>query len=931
MKTFYTISIALSVLLVMLLGIRENPEITETYETCEAEYEEEKAPKLERIQRRFDQEYLMTRVPKTGEVPKERLLTAFQLAEQKRAEKASDALPIYWEERGPTNVGGRTRAIVIDANDPDGSTVWAGSVSGGLWKTTNIDAANPIWTKVDDLFDNLAISAMAQDPGDPNTMYFSTGEGWGNIDGVLGIGIWKTTDGGTTWDLLPSATGGVFRSTRKLVIAADGSVFICTPQGGVRRSEDGGLTWPKVLGIGVGVSPGVGTPHESANDIEIAANGDLYASFWAIGVYKSTDNGDSWTQVNTGLPGSNYGRVELACAPNNSNYVYVMFQDTTAANKDQVLGIWRTTNGGTSWTNRVMDPGFGGQTWYNQILAVDPNDEERVWCGAVSMNFSTDGGASWNNVGGIHSDHHAIVFEAGNSDEIIFGNDGGVYKTSNGSAGSPSISDKNSSYNVTQFYAVAVHPDAGSNYMLGGTQDNATPKFTNPGLSTTSCVLCCCDGGWAFIDQDNPDIQIGSTQDGSFNVSTDAGGSFSNIVSGDSKRLFITPGDYDDVENILYVSDTISSFIRVTDVGGTNTVTNEFVPILGKGLVSAMKVSPNTGNRVFMGMTNGDVFMVDDADQNGAISVTDLNGPENGYVSSIAVEDGDDGHLAITYSNYGVNSVWESVDTGATWTSIEGDLPDMPIRWIIFNPLDGDEALVATELGVWSTGNLDGNNTTWYPTNNFGLANVRVDMLEYRTSDFLVAAATHGRGMYTTDYFTMLSACPEFLDISGVVSPGIYVASEYITSNGTIQSGDRVIFQAGNYVEMTAGFSAEAGSEFWALILGCTPAPSPREKDTKEKMLVENNPPAGGALLKCYPSPMSHQATIEYHLDIPERVMITVFDVTGKPMLELVNLSQQEAGTHRVNFDAGNLDSGFYLIHLRTNHDAMTEKVMVVR
>ncbi|GJM31444.1 MAG: hypothetical protein DHS20C18_04450 [Saprospiraceae bacterium] len=929
MKTIYLIAITLGMLLAIVLGNIEAPQKAEITGTG---YVPKKVPKMERVQRRFEQEYLMTRVPKTGEVPKERLLQAFQVAEEKRMQKSGDALPIYWEERGPTNVGGRTRAIVIDANDADGSTVWAGSVSGGLWKTTNIDAANPVWNKIDDLFDNLAISAMAQDPSDPNIMYFGTGEGWGNIDGVFGIGIWKTIDGGDTWNLLPTATGGVFRLVRKIVIAADGTVFICTPQGGVMRSEDGGLTWPKVLGTFVGISPGVGTAHDSANDIEIAANGDLYAGFSAIGVYKSTDNGDSWTQVNTGLPTMNYGRLELACAPSNANFVYVMFQDTTTANKDKVLGIWRTTNGGTGWTQRVATPAFGGQTWYNQILAVDPADTERVWAGAVSMNLSTDGGNSWNGVGGIHSDHHMILFEPGSSDEIIFGNDGGVYKSSNGSAANPSIADKNSSYNVTQFYAVAVHPDAGSNYMLGGTQDNATPKFTNPGLSTTSCVLCCCDGGWTFIDQDDPSIQVASTQDGSFNVSTDGGGSFGNIVPGNSKRLFITPGDYDDAEDILYVSDTTASFIRVSDVGGTNTLTTEFSPIMGKGLVSAMKVSPNTSNRVFMGMTDGGVFIVDDADQDGAITVTDINGPVVAYVSSIAVEDGDDGHIAITYSNYGVNSVWESIDTGATWVSIEGDLPDMPIRWIMFNPLDADQALVATELGVWSTGDLDGTSTNWFPTNNFGLANVRVDMLEYRNSDFLVAAATHGRGMYTTDYFSLLASCPEFLDLSGVVSPGIYVASEYITSNGTIQSGSKVIYHAGEYIELTDGFSADAGSDFWALILGCTPAPMPiAEEDPEEKIFVENKPLAQGPLLKCYPSPMSHQATIEYHLDTSERVQLTVFDVTGKPVKTLVNQPQQEAGIHRVKFDAGNLDSGFYLIHLRTNHSALTEKVMVVR
>src|SRR5690606_13120969 len=120
------------------------------------------------------------------------------------------------------------------------------------------------------------------------------------------------------------------------------------------------------------------------------------------------------------------------------------------------------------------------------------------------------------------------------------------------------------------------------------------------------------------------------------------------------------------------------------------------------------------------------------------------------------------------------------------------------------------------ELGVWSTDDLDGVNTQWWPTNNFGLANVRVDMLQYRPSDHLVAAATHGRGMYSTDYFTLLNTCVANLAVPGAIAPGIYMAEDVVSSDGTIAPETKVIFQAGEYVSLTPNFWAQQGSDFWA-------------------------------------------------------------------------------------------------------------------
>lgn len=884
-----------------------------------------KPPKEERIAGRYEQEFLMTRDPR-NDIPVERLLLAFDFAQTKRASRAGDDLPIFWEERGPNNVGGRTRGLVIDLNDASGQTVWAGGVAGGLWRTTNIDDPLPFWTPINDLFENLAVSTIAQDPSDPSILYFGTGECWGNIDAVRGLGAWISVDAGANWNRMPPLNAnGTSPCIAKMVVDASGTLFAATTNG-LRRFNTVTNTWPTVFGF-----------DQNVNDVEIAANGDLYAVVRALNVARSTDNGNTWNNVTTGLPTSNYGRVELACAPSNSNVVYAIFADTTNANRGNCLSVFRTADAGANWNAVTCPTGFGNQAWYDLILAVDPNDANRVWAGGVPLCLSNDGGNTWTNFGNgaLHVDHHAILFYPNDSDQILFGNDGGVYKSYNGSDANPTFSDKNNTYNVTQFYAVGVHPDAGSNYMLGGTQDNATPKFTAPGMNSTTCVLCCCDGGWAFIDTDDPSIQIASIQWGGFNLSTDGGGDFStNIVPSATERIFITPGEYDSDQNVLYYSETAGRLGRVTDVGGANTNTNDTLPALDSVTITAFAISPSTTNRIFVGTSDGRIYQIDDAHDPGMTQVTNLNATTTfGWVSCVQVDPDDETHLVYTMSNYGVNSIWETTDQGGTWESIEGDFPDIPVRWINFWPGQTDKALIATELGVWYTKQIDGPGTVWYPTNEAGLANCRVDMLRTRASDKLVVAATHGRGMYSSDYFTLLDDCQVSISLPGNVPSGLYMASEFITSDGTVASESTVIFQAGEYVEMLPGFTAERGSSFWALIKDCmnNPMPLQEQKEQLESLLQPAPPqvPEAGIQLRVMPNPTRSQGTAQFVLEEPETVRLYLLNTRGELISTLASESL-EAGEYQRNFDVNHLPGGVYLLVLKTNRKTMTERLVVV-
>ncbi|MBX2889613.1 MAG: T9SS type A sorting domain-containing protein [Saprospiraceae bacterium] len=888
----------------------------------------------QRVAGRFEQEFLMTRDPAINAVPRERLLKAYAKAQEKRAEMAfkDSAIPIYWEERGPNNVGGRTRGLILDASDPTWRTVWAAGVSGGLWRTTNIDAPAPTWTLINDFFENLNITTIAQDPSNLNRLYFGTGEQGFAFGIERGMGIWRSEDGGTNWTLLPSTLPSTmnpnFNNVNKIVVDNAGTVYAATTRG-LFRSTDNGNSWTEILGAGNGAI------QDNVQDFEIAANGDFYAGVRSDGIYRF--RAGAWGKLTTDLPTlGNYGRVELACAPNDANVLYAAFEDLTQTDgTNPCLTIVHSTNGGDNWTPRTV-PALGPFCWYALVLAVDPNNSNRVWAGDVSLFVSGDAGVMWTGIGGVHVDHHVIVYRPGNSDEVIFGNDGGVYRSTNGSAAVPTLIPRNDGYNVTQFYANTLHPNSGSNYMLGGTQDNGTQRFTLPGLSSTDEPTGN-DGAFCFIDRDDPNIQITGSQNRQFFISTNGGTSFGNLLGEKNGTLFITPAEYDDTNDILYISESRDTLGRISDIGGANTLTFERITQLNNTRISALTISPNTANRLFIASETGRFLRVDNADQAGAITVTTLTRPVNGFISCIVVENGDDNHIIVTCSNFGTNSVLESTDGGVTWVDLDDDLPDMPVRWAMFHPFDNTKFILATEIGVWSTDQLDGTNTQWWPTNNFGLANVRVDMLRYRSSDHLVAAATHGRGMYTTDYFTLLNTCVANLNVPGAIAPGIYMARDVVSSDGTISPGTKVIFHAGEYVSLTPNFWAQAGSDFWALILAC--GIGPKQPDEQEKRTAssaamrENNPlAASGKLhLRCYPNPTTYRLLVEYDLPSDGTYSLYVRSLQGRLMETFAADDFRMAGQYTLSLNALNYSAGVYVLTLQTANSAVSERFVVAK
>ncbi len=756
------------------------------------------------------QNYYMTIDPELKRVPTERLYQAFndmKKIQQKLNDKAVNNL--IWEEV-PSDMGGRTRALMWDPNDSQQKKVWAGGVTGGLWYNNDITNASSSWIPISDFWDNLSISSIAYDPNNTNIFYAGTGEAQTAItiyreSSGRGAGIWKTQDGGQTWSHINSTSN--FAYVTDIVVRNEsgtgviyagvvsgiykGSVYQSLPSDGLYRSDDGGSTWTQVLPD----IPGSNVPYAPA-DIEICADGRIFVGTsaningegGATILYSDSGTAGTWTVYDNyktlieSNPTYNIpGRIVLASSKTNPDVIYACVGAGSLTQTSEGFGTYigkyiiKTEDKGNTWLQKNIPADESGRnwaylSWHAMSIAVDPNNDNKLFIGGLDVHASNDGANSWTKVsdwvlmyygGGnqyIHADQHAIRFKPGSSNEVIHACDGGVFYTSTANTTTPVYIEASKGYNTLQFYTCAIRNQAGSTDYLGGLQDNGTLLYQSNPL-TPADMITGGDGSFCFFDDNQQDVMITSYYDNQYFSIYGAGYvQIDQYYSG----LFISPADYDDNANILYAN--------AMDVGGNyqdnilkisglpDAPIGEFVNLSTGSTVpfSHVKVSPHTNTTIFLGTQSGRLFKITNAATSPVVSeIGSINFPP-ANISCIAVGGSED-TLLVTFSNYGVPSVWYSVDAGTNWTDKSGNLPDMPIRWAIFHPQNSRQVMLATEIGIWTSNELEATTTNWYPSIN-GLANVRVDMIKIRPADNKVLAATHGRGFFTTtfspDYYT---------------------------------------------------------------------------------------------------------------------------------------------------------------------------------
>ena len=481
-------------------------------------------------------------------IPYDANIKALQYVEQSMPVAAQDASQA-WQSLGPnpisnglvglhdcdqvdcgawrTNVSGRTKVIVFNPQNPN--IVYVGTATGGIWKST--DGGNS-YTPLTDNLPSMAFHSLVLDPQNPNILYAGSGE----ISGYYGVGLFKSTDGGQTWALRgQNEFGGIVISAiainpnnTNIVYAA--TTIIAQPEGpasptrGVFRSTDGGNTWAPLLTC---------TTCYGVTDLvmEDANPQILYAGAAGYGIFKTTDGGDNWAQLTNGLPDRGFLRVELGIAHGGNSGVIYAGLDARVAQGNQVVPwglIYKSVDHGASWQPLQNAPNYcSSQCGYDNVITVHPTDPNTVYIGGSfisgdngwrgMVHKTTDGGQSWQDVTPgtavnhiVHPDMHAISFKPGNPNEVWIGDDGGVFRTTNGGG---TWEQRSGNLATLQFINIGIHP-TDPTIAFGGLQDNAKAKFSGGGWTGLDTG----DGGFSEIDPFSPNIWYSTrySQQGSF-------------------------------------------------------------------------------------------------------------------------------------------------------------------------------------------------------------------------------------------------------------------------------------------------------------------------------------------------------------------------------------------------------------------------------
>jgi len=750
------------------------------------------------------QEFVTTFDPELGYVPESRLIDAYKQTRQMMSDQQSDRdydPLLEWETSG-SNMGGRTRALLFDPNDEGHSKVWAGGVTGGLWYINDISSSTAQWQAVNDFWPNLAVSCITYDPNNTQIMYVGTGEAqtariiYRKSSG-LGAGIYKTIDGGNTWNLMPSTENFAYvtdvvvrdESGQSVIYAGVvsgtymGEDHESQPSDGLYRSDNGGLNWEQVLPI---IPNTFGDDPFAPADIEIAANGRIFVGTMenldkkggAYVLFSDTGLEGSWTTYdhynNKIANESTYkipARTIIAVAPSNPNKIYAQFAAGYVNGFTYYRGRYMAVSddGGENWS-QITSPyhdEWATLAWHAFILQVDPTDEDEIFTGGLDLWKSSNAGQSWRHIsdwslmydgGGdsyVHADQHNIQFRPGVENAAAFSSDGGVFYSQYTQLNYPLFVERNNGYSTLQFYTCAIDPTPGSDNYIGGLQDNGTVLHEGSPLDIND-MIDGGDGAYCFWDKNEPEVFITSVYYNRY--SSWYNGSQYDYIDGNS-GTFICPADYDYRLNTIYSNgvrfsgSNANNILRVTGVPFSmnsqlvNIGTSISVPF---SHVKYSRFSPEGTSTIFVGTQAGELYKVED--MHSTPKPTEIGSPDFplANISCIALGKSED-TILVTFSNYGVSSVWQTYNGGISWQEKEGNLPDMPIRWALYHPSNNGQALLATETGVWATNTLKEENTEWSPAVD-NMANVRVDMLKIRYGDNIVLAATHGRGLFTAEF-----------------------------------------------------------------------------------------------------------------------------------------------------------------------------------
>jgi len=741
------------------------------------------------------------------EIMKKRIRTSVSPDPDNPTYGTSAAATATFTERGPRNVAGRTRTILIDVADASGNTWIAGNVGGGVWKTSDQGST---WTNLSPDMENIAVTTLAQSASNPQILYAGTGEGWvGNLDAIDGSGVFKSTDGGSTWTNITPLSGTELNPdfsavSRAVVDPTDANVLVVSASDKIYRTSDGGTTWSQVY-------DGAWTVMHV-----IAAKSDFNTQYAAVkneGIVKSIDAGLTWSATTGAFPVTTNARIEIAASRTDPNKVYAGVAGG---------GLVASNDGGTNWHLIPDDTGWlNAQGWYDNIITVNPYDDNIIYVGGIDLwkftiDFSTNtktdtrvsdaynnsiNGFSWTS--GVHPDQQFIdvIDDGGGNFRLLVGNDGGIdVSVSNSDPGTTNgdFTTSDIGYNTTQFYGA--DKVKGHSQYIGGAQDNGTWLSNRSEAASSSSDYSFEIGGDGFeviAHWTDSDKMIGGWQRNGLQKTTNGGLSWTSfkdlLISdcgwGDGCFQFFThvATSYQDPEMVYTVtrdgifrsSDFANSFNLVSPSGGS------------WGFGSWTDVEPSLANPryVWAGGYN-DLYLSTDhgASFNRVPSYINSKSPQG--LRGIYSHPTEDSTVYILFSDYDKAKIIETKDLGQTWSDITGfvsgsstrGFPDVPTYCLAVMPYDTDVIWAGTDIGLVESTDRG---LTW----NLVQSNLpHVSIWDLKVKDEgQVVISTHGRGIWTATIpslvgFTpkpVIGLAPELLELSETVNAKFNLRSPY--------------------------------------------------------------------------------------------------------------------------------------------------------
>lgn len=821
---------------------------------------------------------------------------------------------MFYARTNNNYIAGRTNSIAF--HPTNASIMYLAAAGGGTWKTTN---AGTSWQPMTDYLTSLASGAVAIDPNNPEVIYYGTGEQNYSGDSYYGDGVYKSTNGGSSWTKIATTSVGS-KISQVVVNPSNPNIVYLSGTSGVYKSTNGGSSWTST------------SSGSNANCLVIDPSSTevLYTTTGGSGtntIKKTTNGGTAWATLTGGLPADGR-RTQLAMAPSNTQVLYASIANSSGG----LYGLYRTTDGGANWTLQASSPNYlSSQGWYDNAVTVHPTNSNIVVTGGLDLYVSTDGGSTltqktvWSTTSSSNMSHADIHFLGYNGSILYCGSDGGVYKSTNDGT---SWTDLNQTISTLQYQSADFDPFSPQK-LYGGTQDNNLETSTNNGTSWIQRTTG--DGGYSIVDSGNTNFVYGQYVNGSLKRSTNAGVSFTEIrPTASTGGLFYNPYEMaPGIPNTIVfgradVWKTTSARTATSSAGWTQIATTTTVG----GSVSSIAISTTDANKIYLGTSNGRILVTTN---NGSSWATSTGFP---YVSDLAVDPTNDNICYASFTGFSATThVHKTTNGGGTWSSIASNLPNIPVNTLVVLPTLPRTIFVGTDLGVYQSTDDGG---SWSSFNNL-LPTVAVFDLKYREPAKFLMAATHGRGCFMYD---LNSALPiQLASFTAVAISPTAVRLDWITLSETNNYGfetQKSRSSPDNYATIPGSFipghgttvepqyysytdvTAAEGAWYYRLkqidLDGTIHYSDGVQVDVLTGVSEEQRP-VSFSLSQNHPNPFNPSTTIEFTLPHEAHAKLEVFNVLGQRRATVIDGTMQP-GNHAVTVDAANWASGVYYYRL---------------